>query len=83
MRIVHGLACTDCIMVIANADTSGILDLEAWEQRVTAHNATDSGAWHIVPDLEDTDESHFCSSPCDYCGGHLAGDRYRIAFLGN
>lgn len=79
-----GAVCVDCLMVIANGDTSGISDLPGWESRVTAKNATDNGRYVVVPagySDDDDDPTYFGKSPCDYCGDTLAGDRHPVAFI--
>lgn len=80
--IAEGHACADCTMMIANGDSSGIEDYPAWETAVEAHNATDSGKYHVVMNCSEDCEGYFSTSPCDFCGSHLAGDRHPIAFLG-
>lgn len=78
----EGVACTDCLMALANGDTSGISDLAEWEARVEDHDATQNGAYQVVVVGGDEDtESYFSSESCDYCGTRLAGDRYPIVFF--
>lgn len=73
-----GYACQDCVLVIANADTSGITDLTAWETAVAATDPTNGGRYHVV--LAD-DEIDFGTQRCRFCGTWLAGYRHEIAFL--
>jgi hypothetical protein len=73
-----GYACADCIIVIANADTSGITDVDAWQSAVESTNATLDGKYVVVPG---TDEIDFGTQRCLYCGTWLAGYRHEIAFL--
>ncbi len=73
-----GYACADCIMVIANADTSGIADVDAWLAAVESTNPTADGRYVVVPG---DDEIDFGSQRCRYCGTWLAGYRHEIAFL--
>lgn len=73
-----GAVCTDCLMAIANADTSGIADIDAWSAGVDATDATDGGRYDVVPV---GDETHFGTSSCDYCGTSLHGDRHDVVFI--
>jgi hypothetical protein len=68
-------------MVIANADTSGIEDLDDWERRVRQFDATENGKYDVVVAGDEDTESYFSWTRCDYCGSDLGGDRYPIAFL--
>jgi hypothetical protein len=79
-----GLLCADCLMVVANADGSGVSDLEAWESRVEAHNPTDDGRFDVVVgDADDPEngERTFSRQRCDYCGTQLAGYRHPAVWL--
>ena len=75
---IKGDVCVDCLMVIANGDTSGIDDVASWELRVDAKNPTDDGAYMVVPV---GDETWFGRGACDYCGSTLAGDRHDVVFV--
>lgn len=75
---IKGDVCVDCLMVIANGDTSGIDDLAGWELRVDAKNPTDNGAYMVVPV---GDETFFGRGACDYCGSTIAGDRHDVVFV--
>jgi hypothetical protein len=67
-------------MAIANADTSGIADVDAWQSAVESTNATLDGKYVVVPG---TDEIDFGTQRCRYCGTWDAGYRHEIAFLSN
>lgn len=73
-----GSVCIDCLMVIANGDTSGIDDVDAWEKAVEGLNATEDGRYNIVPVGEET---FFGKGRCDFCGSRLAGDRHDVKFI--
>lgn len=75
---IPGSVCVDCLMAIANGDTSGIEDLGAWSAAVDATNATENGRYDVLPV---GDETYFSSSRCDYCSGTLAGDRHDVVFI--
>lgn len=73
-----GSVCVDCLMVIANGDTSGISDVDKWSAAVESTNATENGRYRVVVT---GDESYFSSSRCDYCSDPLAGDRIDVEFI--
>lgn len=72
-------ACTDCVMAIANGDTSGIEDLAAWAARVEATDLTSGGKYTAVVY---SDHEYFSHYGCDYCGDTLGGDRHDIILIG-
>lgn len=72
--------CIDCLMAIANADTSGISDVDKWAAAVDATDATEDGRYRVVVT---GDESYFSSSRCDFCSDSLAGDRIDVLFIAN
>lgn len=71
--------CIDCLMMIANGDSSGIDDFPAWESRVDSYDATEGGRWAVVPDSDG--EQFFSWASCDYCGTCLGGDRFPVTFI--
>lgn len=73
-----GSVCTDCLMVITNADSSGIQDISAWEKRVCEKNPTENGRYSVVP--LGNSENYFSKCSCDYCGISLAGNRQDVIF---
>lgn len=77
--VFEGLACVDCAVAIANGDTSGIEDLERWEQGVLETALYELGT--VVTNCPEECEGSFHTSPCSYCGSDLAGDRHPIAVL--
>ncbi len=80
-----GLVCVDCVMAIANGDTSGVEDFEVWESGVESLDACESGRYTVVIGAtdEDSDDAGFSWSPCDYCGSRLGGDRFHATFIEN
>ena len=76
----QGYVCTDCQMMIANSDSSGILDFEAWQKRVEEKNATENGKYHVVPECDL--DPRFSSMGCDFCGINPGGmDVHLVSFL--
>ena len=78
--IFEGEACVDCVVFIANADTSGVQDFETWWKGVQSIGLDRLGS--VVVACEDDCEGWFGTSGCDYCGDHLHGDRHPIVVLG-
>lgn len=76
----YDAVCTDCLMMIANGDSSGIEDFDEWQSRVAEKNPTNGGVYYWSPVMSDTDDdlSYFGKAPCSYCGNHLAGDRHPV-----
>lgn len=72
-------ACTDCALIIASNDDSGIENPTAHRTAMTAHS-TRTGipalSW-IVGD----DEDPFSTAPCSACGSTLAGARLAVSVL--
>ena len=75
----EGSCCTDCLMTIANDDSTGIEDRAARRAGVERLDATDGGRLHAVP--AGNSSSWFGTTDCDYCGSALHGDRHAIVFL--
>jgi hypothetical protein len=75
---VDGSVCVDCVMAIANGDTSGNANVEDWAARIDATDPTEGGKYDVVVT---GDESHFGTSRCDYCATTLHGDRFDVAFI--
>lgn len=69
--------CTDCLMIIANDDDSGISDPAAhreWMFEVCIAQ----GITHLTDLIATGEELGFChATRCDTCGSSEAGDRYR------
>jgi hypothetical protein len=76
-----GSVCVDCVMVIANGDTSGISDVGAWEAGVAALDACEGGRFTVVLACDDQCEGWFSHSRCDYCGSTLGGERHPVNFI--
>jgi hypothetical protein len=64
--------CTDCLMLVANDDTTALDDLEADRLRNNVADRWPSSRWLIVPG---DDYGAFSRKPCDGCGSTLGGDR--------
>lgn len=78
-----GHACVDCIMLIANGDTSGNSRCET-EEGEAAYLAdvarySEGGEW--VNNCDETCEGGFSWSPCDVCRSPLGGDRHPVAWF--
>jgi hypothetical protein len=76
--------CQDCIMCIANDDTTGIED----DEREAEVRAAVYGGDRWVPEgphegeEEGADTRDFSWRPCACCGSNLGGSRHRCAVLG-
>lgn len=82
------MVCTDCLMIIANDDASG-LDYALGEEVAAAREQEIRSAileiqredgQIAVGDSDHDDE--FSSSPCACCGSRLAGQRHHCMILG-
>lgn len=74
-----GSACTDCVMIIANDDDSGMDDYTAKIIRA-ALAAYNRDGMSVNVDTIDNDP-HFSGSQCDVCQTRLAGDRFPVTFI--
>jgi hypothetical protein len=82
------MVCTDCLMIIANDDASGLdYSLGEEEAEVREHEIREAIAeiqreegQIAVGDSDKDDE--FSSSPCACCGTRLAGARHHCVLLG-
>lgn len=68
-------ACTDCALIIANDDDSGM--------SATAADMCRAGIakWREMEDMRlvvSGDDEHFSMSRCGVCGSSLAGDRIEV-----
>lgn len=77
------MVCTDCIMVIANGDYSGLdfyddADDRAAEVDAGLDKLSESGA---VTAGDSEHDREFSSRPCDCCGTLLAGHRHHCIIL--
>lgn len=70
--------CTDCLMLIANGDASGMDD--ATEACCRAGIASFQG--HLVSNDHDDKQLGFSWKSCEVCNSGLGGTRYRLALLG-
>ncbi|WP_445000250.1 hypothetical protein [Halomonas mongoliensis] len=83
------MVCTDCLMIIANDDASGLdYSLGEEEAEVREHEILEAIAeiqreegQIAVGDSGKDDE--FSSSPCACCGTRLAGARHHCVLLGD
>ena len=72
-------ACTDCVMIIANDDDSGMDDYTAKIIRAALAAYNRDGMSVNVDTIDN--EPHFSGSQCDVCQTRLAGDRLPITFI--
>lgn len=80
--VAEGSACGDCVIVIANDDTSGMTDERATEVRAGIARTSSDGSNVVVACQEDEGTCEdFSSRPCDVCGTSLAGDRHPVVWL--
>ena len=83
------MVCTDCLMIIANDDASG-LDYSLGEEEAAAREQEIRGAiaeiqreeGQVAVGASDRDEE-FSSRPCACCGMRLAGPRHHCVILGS
>ena len=76
------MVCSDCLMVIANGDYSGLaIDPSTEDQRTKEINdGLDSIEGYVA--CGDSDNDHeFSSRPCECCETHLAGSRHHCVVL--
>lgn len=74
-----GSACTDCVMIIANDDDSGMDNDTAKIIRAALAALNSDGVSVNVDTVEN--EPHFSGSQCDVCETRLAGDRLPVTFI--
>lgn len=81
VKVSHeGYVCSDCLMVIANADFSGIQDPDAWSERVIKHNPTEDGKYNVVPTGDD--DPRLSDLGCDFCNDRTLGMTvHHVSFL--
>lgn len=73
---LEGMACTDCVLFLANGDLPGHLDDEGMVAEWVAKVADSGfGQGHIGEDLG------FSWHGCDVCGSTLGGDSHRVFTL--
>ncbi len=72
--------CSDCLMMIANGDSSGMDAVTLHEvERGMARLCEDGG--HLVVGDSDLDQG-FSWRRCDCCDRHLGGDRFHCVLIG-
>jgi hypothetical protein len=71
--VEHGLACSDCVIAIANDDYSGMSDIQA---ELTRDGIDRIGRYLIVQE-----EYGFSWRGCDVCGVQLGGDKHVVGYL--
>src|SRR5690554_8017223 len=83
------MVCTDCLMIIANDDASG-LDYALGEEEAEAREHEIRGAIAEIQREEgritvgDSDrDDEFSAIPCACCGTRLAGARHHCVILGS
>lgn len=93
-EIIHDECCTDCLMLIANDDTSGTerCQTEQGDRDYRAEVASRTKGYHWFPsswpgiDWTEDDryygrdtEPAFRWSGCSFCGSPLGGDRHPVS----
>lgn len=73
----EGVACTDCILLVANGDPPDLPEeeLKNYLERVKHY----CGELEVVPG--GSDEEEFSWQQCDCCGTTLGGSRHQIYFI--
>jgi hypothetical protein len=71
--VEHGLACTACVMAIANDDYSEMSDVQASLVR--------AGIERIGRHIVVGEEYGFSWRGCDVCGVQLGGDKHVVGYL--
>lgn len=85
----RGECCTDCLMLIANGDTTGNsrCETEAGEAAYLADMARRTAGYWLTIDYRGDDDggqspdAGFSMSSCDVCGSNLGGDRFYVVGL--
>lgn len=75
--VFEGHACSDCAIIIANDDWSGVADANTHSTNIAREALWKLGA--VVVDPDDFDE--FSTRRCDNCGDTHDGGRFGIAVL--
>lgn len=73
----EAIACTDCVLILANDDDSSVSFPETHRAAMRIYSA--GTAWYVTDDEPD----NFSTRPCGVCGTHLAGERHTVVALGN
>ena len=73
--------CTDCIMVIANNDFTGLDYHYDEDEASTRMDEIKQGMANLGANIVcmDVEPDEFCTLPCDCCETMLAGERHYIA----
>lgn len=74
-----GSACTDCVMIIANDDGSGMDDSTAKIIRAALAAYNRDGMSVNVDTIDNS--PRFSGRQCDVCQTRLAGDRLPVTFI--
>lgn len=74
-----GTACTDCVMIIANDDDSGMDEGTAKIIRAALAAYNRDGMSVNVDTIDN--EPRFSGSQCDVCETRLAGNRLPVTFI--
>lgn len=81
IKIIDDLQiCSDCAMIIANDDASGMDDATEAACRAGIEKEAAAGGHWALSGAED-EESSFSWSACDCCGSRLGGDRIAAAVV--
>ncbi|MDI5922694.1 hypothetical protein QLQ86_18140 [Halomonas sp. LR5S13] len=83
------MVCTDCLMIIANDDASGLdyslgeEEAGAWEREIRGAIAEIQRQVGQIAVGDGDRDDEFSSSPCACCGIRLAGWRHHCVILGS
>lgn len=77
LQTYEGQICTDCVLLVANGDTSGYPgDVDEYLRRVDAGYGSD-----VETVVVGTGDAYFSWSACDLCNTRLGGDRMDATFF--
>ena len=81
--VFEGMACTDCALIIANGDASGMSedDYAAWCERVEYVALGEHFNGDVVVTCDGDDCDALYTSPCDHCDERAHGARHAIVVL--
>lgn len=78
--MIDGVACTDCMFVVANADDSMVGP--DWDAAAAEETMSNHWIYLNLPNNEDEEADlidEFSTAECDVCGTTLMGTRHAIA----
>ena len=80
LEFFTGLACNDCLILMANGDTPPDMD-ETETNEYLARVRHGMEGCHVVPSCEPDCEESFSWSSCNVCGSNLGGTRHEVTFF--